>query len=151
MITYKHGDVLKALEDREINVMAHGCNCSGGFGSGVAGQVAKKWPHVRNAYKALHNENGTILGFFQPVAISDDQFVVNCGTQDQYLPRGIKHADYDAIDDVMESLSLYVSRKPLKVGIPKIGSALAGGDWVEIEKIVLRYFTESDITVYIYP
>ena len=151
MIEYVNGDVLLALERGELDVVAHGCNCQGGFGSGVAGQIARRWPHVREAYLTLHKSGGTLLGFFQPVQISANQYIVNCGTQDNYLPRGVQHADYDAINDVMESLSLYTKHKLTRVGIPKIGAGLAGGKWEEIEEIILRHFTDQDLTVYVYP
>lgn len=151
MIKYVQGNVLLALKSGDLDVVAHGCNCQGGFGSGIAGQIAKMWPHVRSSYLDLHRSGGTILGFFQPVPISHNQFIVNCGTQDNYLPRGIQHADYDAIDDVMESLSLYTKHKNLRVGVPKIGAGLAGGDWQIIESIILRHFVDQDLTVYIYP
>lgn len=151
MIKYINGNILLALEKGELDVIAHGCNCQGGFGSGIAGQIARRWPHVRDAYINLHNNGGTILGFFQPVPISDNQYIINCGTQDKYLPRGVRHADYDAINDVLESLSLYTQRKLTRVGIPKIGAGLAGGDWEEIEKIILKHFTDQELTVYIYP
>lgn len=151
MINYKNGDVLLALENDEIDVVAHGCNCQGGFGSGMAGQIARRWPHVRQAYLDLHNSGGTILGFFQPVAISESKFIINCGTQQAYLPRGVNHADYNAIDDIMDSLKLYTTNKLTRIGIPKIGAGLAGGDWSEIEKIISKYFSDRDITVYIYP
>ena len=151
MINYIEGDVLLALEKGELDVVLHGCNCQGGFGSGIAGQIARKWPHVRDAYLRLHRSGGTILGFFQPVLIGNDQFIVNAGTQDRYMPRGVVHADYDAINDVLESLKLYTTNKHQRIGIPKIGSGLAGGDWEEVERIALKHFSDRDITVYIYP
>lgn len=151
MIVYRKGDVLAALENDELDVVAHGCNCQGGFGSGIAGQISRKWPHVKGAYLDLYRSGGTILGFFQPVAISESKFIINCGTQNDYLPRGIRHADYNAIDDVMDSLKLYTQNKLTRVGIPMIGSGLAGGEWAEIEKIISKHFVGRDITVYVYP
>jgi len=36
-----------------------------------------------------------------------------------------------------------------KIGIPKIGSGLGGGDWDIIENIVNKVFVDTDIYVYI--
>lgn len=44
MIEYVKGNI---LEDPTVKVLMHGCNCSGGFGSGVAGQIAKKYPIIK--------------------------------------------------------------------------------------------------------
>lgn len=143
MVKYKKGDLLEATED----IIAHGCNCSGGFGSGVAGQIAKKWPDVRAAYLKQHNSYGWELGSWQ-IVDADDKLVINCATQKKYLPRGICHADYDAIREVMGHVKKYASHYNFSVAIPKIGAGLAGGDWNVIEGILNEVFSDYDVTVY---
>jgi O-acetyl-ADP-ribose deacetylase (regulator of RNase III) len=143
MIKYKKSDLLQATED----IIAHGCNCVGGFGSGVAGQIAQKWPEVRNAYLKQHNSHGWQLGFVQYVDV-DNKIIANCGTQKEYYPRGVCHADYDAIKTVMEELKKYAECYSLSVAIPKIGAGLAGGNWDTIEGIVQEAFGDYPVTVY---
>ena len=46
MIIYKQGDVIKALEDGEINLLPHGCNCRKVMGSGIAKTLATKSPKI---------------------------------------------------------------------------------------------------------
>ena len=48
-------EIQKDITTVEEGVVLHGCNCSGGFGSGVAGAIRKKWPDVYEMFK----ENGT--------------------------------------------------------------------------------------------
>ncbi len=145
MIIYRTGDLLQADED----VIAHGCNCVGGFGSGVAGQIAKKWPVVKNHYLYKYDRYGWTLGEIQPVTMPFTGYtVVNCATQQFYLPRGIRHADYDAIEKAMLSLKEYAIENNFSIAIPKIGAGLAGGDWNVIEKILEKIFFDYDITVY---
>ena len=43
MIHYAKGD----LFDTDHQIIAHGCNCRGGYGAGIAGQMAKKYPKAR--------------------------------------------------------------------------------------------------------
>lgn len=143
MIHYKKGDILQATED----VIAHGCNCVGGFGSGVAGQIAKKWPDVRNAYLRQHNSHGWDLGFVQFIDIGS-KIIANCATQDEYMPRGVRHADYKAIETAMTRVRDYAEHNSFSIAIPKIGAGLAGGDWKVIEDILEEVFDEYDITVY---
>lgn len=143
MIKYKKGDLLKASE----NIIAHGCNCAGGYGSGVAGQIAKKWPDARNSYLKQHNSYGWDLGFVQYVDV-DDKIIANCATQEAYLPRGVCHADYDAIEECMYKVKAYAKSMKFSIAIPKIGAGLAGGDWAQIEEILIKVFHDYDVTVY---
>lgn len=144
MIKYKKGDVLEASED----IIAHGCNCSGGFGSGVAAAVTKKYPKARVRYLDKFYDEGWQLGDVQVVTQWDYKTVANCATQFDYLPRGICHADYSAIAKCMETIKSYAKNSNQSVAIPKIGAGLAGGDWNIILKILEDVFMDYDITVY---
>ena len=44
-LTVVKGDLLSVTE----GVIAHGVNCRGAFGSGVAGAIARKFPWVRDS------------------------------------------------------------------------------------------------------
>ena len=144
MIKYVQGDLFTT----EADIIAHGCNCRGGFGSGVAGQIALKYPKARHSYLDKFEEDGWYLGDIQPVLQWDGKYIVNCATQFAYLPRGICHADYDGVRLSMERLKAFAQGKGLSVAIPKIGAGLAGGDWAIIEKIISDVLTDYDITVY---
>lgn len=152
MIEYIKGDIIKALENGDIDAFSHGCNCQGGFGSGIAGQIAKKWPHVKDSYHSLHQIGEVKLGFFQPVSLKEKgKWIINCGTQDNYLPRGIDHVDYEAVKKVMAWTLSFSRSRGLKVGIPKIGAGLAGGNWDRISTIIEEIFDDYPIRVYVYP
>ncbi len=141
MIKYKKGDLLEATE----NIIAHGCNCSGGFGSGVAGQIAKKWPLIKDYFHRVKNPE---LGSIQIVEAYNKYTFINCFTQQKFLPRGICHANYNAIKDTMFSVKEYAKEKNQSIAIPKIGAGLAGGDWNIIEGILNEVFNDYDVTVY---
>ena len=47
---YKIEDITKATEQ----VIAHGCNCQGRMGAGVAKAIARKWPKVKIDDKQYH-------------------------------------------------------------------------------------------------
>jgi len=149
MIKYVNGDLIQAFEDGKVTMIAHGCNCVGGFGSGVAGQIAKRYPLVRDKYKQLHKEGGTKLGFFQTLYIPEKGWIINCGTQKNYLPRNVRNADYDAIKKTMELLYSFSGNFNTTPAIPKIGCGLAGGEWDIVEDIINKIFHDRDIVVYI--
>lgn len=145
MIKYVQGD----LFDSGADVIAHGCNCSGGFGAGVAGQIATKFPKAKFYYIDKFDDEGWKLGDVQFVKLnSGDVYIANCATQQAYLPRGVCHADYPGIRTAMEKVKAFAKDKSLTIAIPKIGAGLAGGDWSTIEKILEEVFIDYDITIY---
>jgi O-acetyl-ADP-ribose deacetylase (regulator of RNase III) len=143
MILYKKGDLLKST-----GIISHGCNCVGGFGSGVAGQIAAQYPFVKEYYLHKHNNGGWKLGDIQIVSVTPDKLFVNCATQKEYYPRDIVHADYRAIQTILNKLYRIHEDTGLEVNIPKIGCGLAGGDWNIVEKLVDCQFAFSNITVW---
>lgn len=144
MVIYKKGDLLEAPED----IIAHGVNCMGAFGSGVAGAVAKKYPKARQYYFDKFEERGWNLGDVQFVPQWNDKIIANCATQKEYLPRGVLHANYVAIELVMKCVKDCGKAINKSIAIPKIGCGLAGGDWNIVKAILEDVFHDYDVTVY---
>jgi len=145
MIKYVKGDLFTT----DANIIAHGVNCRGGFGSGIAGIIKVKYPKVRHYYLDKFEEEGWKLGDVQFVKLgSGDQYIANCATQDSYLPRGIQHVNYDAVEIAMKRLRNFAMVDNLTIAIPKIGAGLAGGDWNIIEEIINKVFDDYPIICY---
>lgn len=144
MVKYVKGD----LFDSKADVLAHGCNCRGGYGSGVARTMALKYPKARHYYLDKYDEDGWELGDVQFVTVVGGKIVANCATQDEYYPRNKCHADYLAIRKCMEQVRDFAKANGYTIAIPKIGAGLAGGDWNIIEGILNDVFKDYDITVY---
>lgn len=145
-IVYKTGDLFKSDE----KVLAHGCNCVGGFGSGIAKLMDMNYPETKKHYYKKFYGEGWKLGDIQIVEIPNQKYVINCATQYKYAPRNVCHADYPAIKETMEKVYHFVKQNNYTVAIPKIGAGLAGGDWTIIEKIINEVFVDYDIVVYVY-
>jgi O-acetyl-ADP-ribose deacetylase (regulator of RNase III) len=143
-LKYIQGDLFETKDD----IIAHGCNCRGGFGAGIAGIIARKFPKARAYYMDKHEEDGWKLGDIQPVEQWTGQYIVNCATQDNYAYSGVLNADYNAIRLAMTRLKEFAKSKSFTISIPKIGAGLAGGDWNIIEKILEEVFSDYDITIY---
>lgn len=144
MIKYITGDLLAS----DADFIAHGCNAVGGFGSGVAGQIAKQFPRVKHAYIERHHTLGHELGDVHFVYRGDKpgKYIVNCITQQEYYPRDRVHADYEAIETCMRKVKDYANGRT--IAIPKIGCGLAGGSWKIVEKILNKIFSDREILVY---
>jgi O-acetyl-ADP-ribose deacetylase (regulator of RNase III) len=144
MIKYVQGDLLESSE----RVIAHGCNCRGGFGSGFAKAVAAKFPQVKERYINRFNSEGFDLGELQLVEVGDSsgRVFANCTTQDRYgKPDEGPYVSYPAIRKVIQQL---VKTFPQGFAIPKIGAGLAGGNWDIISKIIEEESGQVEVRVY---
>lgn len=144
MIKYFQGD----LFDTKLDIICHGVNCQGVFGSGVARLMALVYPKAKWYYFDKHNEDGWKLGDVQFVLQRDGKYIANCATQDKYLPRNKCHADYEAIRKCLSIVKDFAKAKGLSIAMPKIGAGLAGGDWDTIEGVLNEVFCDYDVTIY---
>lgn len=152
MIIYKTGDVVEALKKGEIDVLVHGVNCQGKMNSGIAKQIRAEFPQVFEQYRnALEfgdgADNSDELGNVQYVRnVLPNKHIFNAFTQEEYGYDGFKFCSYDAIDRVMNIIT--TDGIEGKIGMPKIGAGLGGGDWKVIEAIINSHFTDRDVYVY---
>lgn len=145
MVTHKKGNLLEAKED----IIAHGVNCRGGFGSGVAGQIAKKYPKAQHAYFHKFQIDGWDLGDVDFVPQYDRKIIANCATQDNFGYKNELHVDYNAIRETMTKLKHWAAQHGYSIAVPKIGCGLAGGDWQTVKVILEEVFNDYDCVVYI--
>ena len=117
-----------SLFEVEYGVIVHGCNCSGGFGSGIARQMKERYPIVEKVFRATP-PCPELLGEIQVVKVTDDLFVVNAFTQNNYGHDGGKYADAGAIQTALKSAIRFANKIGHDIHVPKIGCGLGGLDW----------------------
>lgn len=134
-----NGDLLKMFKEREFDMIVHGCNCFHTMGAGIAGKISEQFPYAYKVDKlnsAYSDRNK--LGHYTVATIPDCGVIVNAYTQ--YHPgRENPISLAENIEKVFSSLAVaaqYVYGPGAKVGIPKIGCGIAGGDWGVIEGII---------------
>jgi O-acetyl-ADP-ribose deacetylase (regulator of RNase III) len=145
VIVYRQGDILESDE----KIIAHGVNCSGGFGSGFAKSVAARYPSVRESYLYKFNTKGWNLGEVQLLGLGDGsgREVANCATQQGYgKPTDGPYVSYPAIRQAIQNL---VKSYPGGFSMPKIGAGLAGGNWEIISQIIEEETGSIEVRVYI--
>lgn len=138
------GDLIKMAKSGRFEVIVHGCNCHRTMGAGIARQIAKEFPE---AYDVDQNTMNNRLGQISIAVIDDKLTVVNAYTQNNYSGPGVK-ADYAAIRSCFKKIKHSFSG--LKIGYPKIGAGLAGGDWEIISKIIDEELAGEDHTLVVY-
>jgi O-acetyl-ADP-ribose deacetylase (regulator of RNase III) len=128
----------------QFDVIVHGCNCFSTMGAGVAKIIKGKFP-----YAFIVDKNSKLtpiekLGKITHTSSSlTKPIIVNAYTQFQW--KGKHNVDYDAIRCCMKLIKKEFSGK--KLGMPKIGAGLAGGDWNIIKKIIDEELINEDVTV----
>lgn len=151
MITYIKGNLLDPKW--EFNVIVHGANCFHTMSSGIAYQIAKKYPEALEADKLTKHGDREKLGSISVAATgkdsSDSPLVVNAYTQFTFgREEGMTYVSYEAIKSSMEEIyNLFGKGSEYKIGMPKIGSGLGGGDWAKIEKIINDVFSDKEVFI----
>lgn len=80
MLLMVTGDMFAGLEDGDA--IAHGCNCQGVMGAGVAGIVSKRWPIMYEEYRRLCEAGLLRPGDIHPYMTDEGVLVFNLMTQD---------------------------------------------------------------------
>jgi len=130
------GDLLQFAIDGYFDVIIHGCNCQCQMGKGIALSIKRQFPEAYAADCQTTKGDATKLGTVSVAEIERNGhilYVVNGYTQVHWRGNGVK-ADYEAIRSVMRTVRLTFSGK--RIGYPKIGAGLAGGDWDVIQMII---------------
>lgn len=153
---YVNGNLLDMAEDGKFDIIVHGCNCMCTMGSGIAGQIAKRYPKAYTIDSLTQKGDANKLGKFTQAYVNGQSLrqiapntrgvkkvnynftIINAYTQYGYDP-STKPVDYEAIYNAFKQIKMLYDMNPMatmRIGIPKIGAGLAGGDWNRIEQII---------------
>ncbi len=137
-ITYVAMDITSIAR----GVVAHGCNCQGVMGSGVALAIREKWPSIYEPYKQLcagFEDKSKLLKTCQVLHVTDDIYVANLFTQETYGYDGKKYAELSAVKYGLEMAVRAAKSLDLPLYTVKVGSVRGGLDWIEdVEPFVLH-------------
>jgi len=146
LISYQQGDLFSSGE----RVIAHGCNCVGVMGKGVAKLVATKYPLAKKKYQAAIKAKVFNLGYAQFVLDEENDICIyNLGTQKQPGPDATKWGIFLAFCNMYEHAH---ANNITRIAIPKIGSGIGGLDWDDVlEMINLAWLgSKYDIQIVVY-
>lgn len=133
------GDLL----DTPHQYIAHGCNTQGRMASGVALQIATRYPEALMVYLEKYHNTGLHLGdvvAVKPLRSAEDRTIFNCITQEKSMTDhgpGF-YADYGALARCVAYIDNFVKERSgmAPVAFPRICCGEAGGDWEIVERIL---------------
>ncbi len=141
------GDLIALAKAGHFDVIAHGCNCLHVMGGGLAAQIRRHFPQAYAADLATPLGAQSKLGTCSVAHIAIETgtlHVVNAYTQYDYGTERVQ-VDYDAVRNCMTWLGGTYSGQ--RIGLPKIGAGLAGGDWPLIEAIIRDTLSGENVTI----
>lgn len=151
-LRYKVKDLIQAVRDNEVEIIAHQCNCFNNMGAGIAPLIAEAFPSVRRADKNTIKGDKGKLGHFT-LADAGNSLCFNLYGQYGYGRQEVD-TDYGALKSALKGMSLMLAGVDdedgtIKIGLPKIGAGLGGGDWRIISQIIEEELQDFDVTIYV--
>jgi len=154
------GNLIILAEEGNFDMIAHGCNCFCKMGRGIAPQIKEAFPPAWEADRAtvegdFNKLGGYSQGVWFPENMAFQLIIFNIYSQYGYDTK-IKPLDYEALTLGLRKinhrwgnmLSGFCGGGELKkIGLPKIGAGLAGGDWNRIKKIIETELSDMDVTI----
>ena len=144
------GNLIDLAEQGQFDLIVHGCNCFHTMGAGIAKEISHRYPAALAVDKksTLKGDSSKLGGYtFTYVVVSNGNafIIINAYTQYYYgRPKKGKGplVDYDAIESVFGMIAQ--NFHDYRIGYPKIGAGLAGGDWKIINNIICTKLSGID-------
>ena len=151
MVSIVRGDLLNT----DADIICHQVNCQGVMGAGLAKQIADRWPYVKKEYIKFCNaadDKHSLLGEICMVAANgghqkkDDPVIANIFGQEYYGRSGV-YTDNTALMHALKKLNTYCRGKTLAFPYG-FGCGLAGGDWYDVEQLLVKYLPDCNVKIY---
>jgi O-acetyl-ADP-ribose deacetylase (regulator of RNase III) len=151
------GNLLDAFDHCDVDVIAHQCNCFCNMGSGIAPQIAKRYPGAQAVDSATIKGDSDKLGTFTRAVIPrtvygygiKEGIVYNLYGQYGYGGNGV-NTKYECLKQAMQKMQQQLKDESNEgiIGLPLIGCGLGGGDWEVVSEIINEAFT-NEVHIYV--
>jgi O-acetyl-ADP-ribose deacetylase (regulator of RNase III) len=139
-IQFVSGDLFR--NEHGARAFAHGCNCQGSMGAGIAKTFRAQYPEMYEEYRrrCKADPREFNLGDCWLWKADDHPWVFNLGTQEGYWRA---RASYEAIEEALGKLRTQADAEGIaRIAIPRIGVGYGGLSWKKVRAIIERVFAE---------
>jgi O-acetyl-ADP-ribose deacetylase (regulator of RNase III) len=129
-----------------LQAFAHGCNCAGAMGKGIAIEFRSRLPRMYDEYKKRCTEGRFTLGDVFTWT-EGNQTVFNLGTQKTWKTK----ADLLAVETAVRRMVHIAEQNGIKrVGLPRIGAGLGGLPWEQVRSLIEHIGEETGVELVIF-
>ena len=145
--------VLGDLFDNEFGAeaIAHGCNCQGIMGAGIALEFKKRYPEMHQEYfRRCRFAKPREFNVGDAFLWKEDgkPFVFNLGTQENCWNQ---KATYEGIEAALTEMRRLADEEGIaSIALPRIGAGLGGLSWNKVQAVIKRVFKNWAGTLYVY-
>jgi O-acetyl-ADP-ribose deacetylase (regulator of RNase III) len=127
--SFTEGDLFAA---EGIRAWAHGCNCAGAMGAGIAVEFKRRFPRMFDEYRLRCADGRFGLGDVF-VWSEGERTVYNLGTQEHWR----KKAQLPALTRAVGRMVSLAEKSGIdRVALPRIGAGLGGLDWPKVRTVL---------------
>lgn len=141
-IIYCRGDLFLS----KAHTLAHGCNCDGVMGAGIAKEFKRRFPEMYNQYRERCLNKTFIPGDYWLCKNTSPWWVLNLATQ--YSTKG---ADSELLTKSFQALEASYQQEGIQsVAMPLIATGLGGLTSIEVYGIMSEIFIDSSLPIFVY-
>lgn len=147
-IRYVSGDLF--VNECNAQELAHGCNCKGAMGAGIAKSFQESYPDMYQEYRRLCKSRPRQFNLGDSFLWRDNEkpWVFNLGTQEDYC---CHRATYASIEKSLETMKHQADKEGISsIAMPRIGAGYGGLSWDRVRPIVERIFNNWSGMLYVY-
>jgi O-acetyl-ADP-ribose deacetylase (regulator of RNase III) len=130
--------------------LAHGCNCQGSMGAGVATGFRDRYPEMYEEYRRRCKAKPRLfnLGDAWLWKERDKPWVFNLGTQEGVWRA---RASYQALEAALTSMRQQADRQAItSIALPRVGAGYGGLSWKKVRAVVEKVFADWRGTLHVY-
>lgn len=129
-----------------LTAYAHGCNCAGAMGAGIAIEFRKRWPRMYEEYAVRCADKRFQLGDVF-VWSEEGATIYNLGTQAHWR----KKAQIPALARALRTMTTLATNAGIeRIGLPRIGAGLGGLDWVRVKRVLAEVGAETKVSLEVF-
>lgn len=140
-IEYRTGDLFTT----DAQAMAHGCNCKGVMGAGIARKFQQQYPHMYLIYREMCLKEAFVPGTYFAYSAPDGKTILNLATQT--YPGAYAKCEWIelAFTKVLHDLPHLKT-----IALPQIGAGLGGLEWEDVKKTLEKLAANTDTVFIVY-